>query len=69
VQSALLAAAVVLLLVAIGVHVVYLRGLAKAGVEVSRATKVVSYVNIGLLMLIVLGLLGYGIYGQTTGGM
>ena len=57
-----------LLVVAIGVQFYYLRGLAKAGVEVTRATKVVSYLNIGLLTLIALGLLSYGIYSQTAAG-
>jgi len=57
---------VALLGVAIGVQVYYVRGLEKAGVEVTRATKVVVYTNIGLLAIVALGLLAFGIIGQLT---
>ena len=56
---------IALLLAAIGVQVYYVRGLSKAGVEVTTTTKVVVYLNIGLLTLVVLGVLAYAIYSQT----
>lgn len=61
---ALFAFAAALVLVALGIQVYYLRGLARAGVEVTPATKWVTYFNIGLLSLIALGLLVYGVIGQ-----
>jgi len=64
VTAALLTAVAVLLAVAIAVQVYYLRGFAKAGVEVTRATKVVSYVNIGLLSLLVAGLMALALSGR-----
>jgi len=59
--TALLIAAIALVLVAIGVQLYYLRGLQKAGVEVGTATKVVSYVNIGLLLAVVAGLAAFAL--------
>ncbi|HSK48045.1 MAG TPA: hypothetical protein VLA05_08610 [Coriobacteriia bacterium] len=57
--TALLIAAIALVLVAFGVQLYYLRGLQKAGVEVSSATKVVSYINMSLLALVALGLTAF----------
>ena len=55
-----------LVLVAIGVQVYYVRGLEKAGVEVSAATKWISYINITLLSIVALGVLVFGVFGQLT---
>jgi hypothetical protein len=55
---------VALLGVAIAVQVYYVRGLRKAGVEVTTATKVVVYVNVTLLSIVALGVLVLGISQQ-----
>jgi len=46
-----------LLAAAIAIQLYYLRGLAKAGVEITRSTKVLSYFNIGLLAVLLVVLL------------
>lgn len=55
---------VALLGVAIAVQLSYVRGIQRAGVEVTRATKVVSYANIAMLALLALGLLVYAVLSQ-----
>jgi len=66
VATALIAVVAVLLGVAIAVQVYYMRGLSKAGVEVTRATKVVSYANISMLVLLLVGLLALAFSGRLT---
>lgn len=67
-NTGLIAAVDLLLLVAIGVQVYFLRGLAKAGVKVSKMTKVVSYGNIVLLAALMIGLTALAVgQGLPTG--
>lgn len=58
--------AVVLIGAAVAIQVAYLRGLARAGVELNRATKVVSYTNIALLVAASVGLVAYAAYVNLT---
>lgn len=54
------------LLVAIIIQLGYLRSLRNAGVEATRATKIVSYANVGLLVMIMIGLTVFGLITQLT---
>jgi len=60
----LTAVVALLLAVAIGVQVWYLRALTKAGVEINRSTKVISYLNIGLLASLLILLLTLAFMGR-----
>ena len=55
-----------LLAAAIAIQVYYVRGLRKAGVEVTRATRVVVWVNVTLLVIVGLGVLAFGVVGGLT---
>jgi hypothetical protein len=57
---------VALIGVAIAIQVFYLRGLAKSGIEVTRAVKAICYTNIVLLSIVALGVLVFGVLGQLT---
>ena len=63
-SQALIAVVALLLVAAIGIQIFYLRGFQKAGVEVTRATKVVSYANVTMLALLLLLLLGLAFSGR-----
>lgn len=53
-----------LLVAAIAIQLFYLHGLARSGVEITRSTKVISYANIAMLVVLFVVLLAAALSGN-----